>query len=121
MLNIQIPGNKATREESSNSASTWRLVRAATPRTEFQSMKFTNHQYMTKVFHFLLEKGGNYSRILNIFNASMKDICVDMENVHVFVNESSHSSWTELFGELGGIQECELRRNFRAYSMSQRN
>ena len=34
-----------------------------------------------------------------------------MGNVHVFVNESSHSSWTELFGEPGGLQEHELRGN----------
>ena len=32
-----------------------------------------------------------------------------MENVHVFVNESSHLSWTELFGEFGNLQEHELR------------
>ena len=36
---------------------------------------------------------------------------VHMENVHVFVNESSHSSWTELPGELGVQQEHELRGN----------
>ena len=34
-----------------------------------------------------------------------------MENVYVFVNESSHSTWTKLFGELGNLQEHELRRN----------
>ena len=34
-----------------------------------------------------------------------------MVKVHVFVNESSHSSWTEIFGEPGGLQEHELRRN----------
>ena len=32
-----------------------------------------------------------------------------MENVHVLVNESSRSSWTELFGKPGGLQEHELR------------
>ena len=41
----------------------------------------------------------------------MKDQRVDMENVHVFVNESNHSSWTELFGEPGVLQEHELRGN----------
>ena len=46
------------REESSNSANTRRLVRAATPRTGFQKMKYTNHQYMTKVFHVLQKKLG---------------------------------------------------------------
>ena len=32
---------------------------------------------------------GNHSRILNIFNENIKDQCVDMENVHVFVNETA--------------------------------
>ena len=45
-------------EESSNSTGTRRFVRAATPRTEFQNMKYTNHQNMTKVFHFLQKKLG---------------------------------------------------------------
>ena len=52
------------REESSNSASTRKPVRAVTPRTEFQNMKYTNHQYMTKVFHFFAKEVGNYSRTL---------------------------------------------------------
>ena len=45
-------------EESSNSAGTRRFPQAATPRTEFQNMKYTNHQYMTKIFHFLQKKLG---------------------------------------------------------------
>ena len=31
--------------------------------------------------------------------------------VHVFVNESRHSSWHELIGDPGGLQEYELRGN----------
>ena len=31
--------------------------------------------------------------------------------VYVFVNESSHSSWTELFDDFGDLQEHELRGN----------
>ena len=45
-------------EKASYSACTRRVVGAATPRTEFQSMKCTNHQYMTKIFHFLQKKLG---------------------------------------------------------------
>ena len=41
---------------------------------------------------------GNYSKLPNILTRSIKNKCVDLVNVHVFVNESSHSSWTELFG-----------------------
>ena len=37
--------------------------------------------------------------------------CVVMEKFLVFVNESSHSSWTESFGEPEGLQEHELRGN----------
>ena len=37
---------------SSHSTSTRKLVQTATRRTEFQNMMYTNHQYMTKVFHF---------------------------------------------------------------------
>ena len=45
-------------EEASHSTSTRKLVQAATPRMEFQNMKFTNHQSMTKIFHFLQKKLG---------------------------------------------------------------
>ena len=34
---------------------------------------------------------------------------VHMENVHVFVDESSHAYLTELLGEPGVLQEHELR------------
>ena len=34
-----------------------------------------------------------------------------MGTVHVFVNGSSHSSWTKLYREFGSFQEQELRGN----------
>ena len=57
------------------------------------------------------EEVGNYRSILHVLNGSIEDTFFDMENVNVFVNESSHSSWTELFGEPGSLQEHELRGN----------
>ena len=54
---------------------------------------------------------GNYRSILNGLNGSIEDTCIDMENVYGFIDECSHSSWTELFGEIGDLQEHELRRN----------
>ena len=56
--NAQISGSRVTRRNLRTSTSTRRLVRAATPRTEFQNMKYTNHQYMTKVFRFVQKKLG---------------------------------------------------------------
>ena len=50
-----------------------------------------------------------------IFNGSIINKCVDIEHVHVFFNGSSHSSWTEIFGEPGGLQEQELRGKFKPY------
>ena len=53
---------------------------------------------------------GNVSRILNFLDASIHK-CVDMENVHVFVDESSHPSWAEYLTNSEDLQEHELRRH----------
>ena len=42
----------------SNSNSSGQRVQGATPRSQFQNMKHTNHQYMTSVFHLLQKKLG---------------------------------------------------------------
>ena len=68
---------------------------------------------------FPTEEVANYTSLLNILNGSIEDKCVDMVNVHVFVTESSHSSWTKLFGEAGA--RTRTSRTFRACSKSHRN
>ena len=98
-------------EESSNSACSRTLVRAATPRTEFQNMKFTDNPYMTKVFHFLQKKFGITGGYSSLSMKHWRQKCVNMEIAHVYVTESTHSSWTELFGEPGVLQEHELSGN----------
>ena len=50
----------------------------------------------------------NYRSLLNEFEGSIQNKCVNTENVHVFGNECSHSSWTELSGEPGGLQKHEF-------------
>ena len=45
-------------ERQGSQTSTRKHAQTATPRTEFQNMKYTNHQYMTKVFQFLQKKLG---------------------------------------------------------------
>ena len=92
-------------EESSNSTSKMRLVRTATPRTQFQNMKYTIHQYMTKISQFLQKKLGIAAGYSTFSMEALKTKCVDMENVHVFAKKSSHSSWTELFCELGRLHK----------------
>ena len=52
------PWKQDKREVSSHSIRTRNLVQTQTPRTEFEYMKYTNHQYMTRVFHFLHKKLG---------------------------------------------------------------
>ena len=42
----------------STSKSTRKPVQGATPRPEVQHMKYTDHQYMTKMFQFLRKKSG---------------------------------------------------------------
>ena len=87
-------------------------MQGATPKPELQNMRYTNHQFMTKIFQFLQKSLGitaDYSRPLNFFDGSIKNKCVDMGNVHVLVDESSQTSWAELLGKPGGLQEHELR------------
>ena len=74
-------------------------------------MKYTKPLIHDEGLPFPTDEVGNYSRILNIFNGSIKDTCVDMVNVHVFVNESSHSSGTKLIRKNGSIQGHEFRGN----------
>ena len=61
-----------------------------------------------------------YSRLLKILNGRIKDKCVDMGTLHVFVSESSHSFWTELFGEPGSLQEHELREIQSLFNITQK-
>ena len=75
------------------------------------------HDESSQIF---AQEVGNHNRLLNICTGSTKDQCIEMEIVHVFVNESSYSSWTKLLGNIGSIQEHELRGNSE-YSISHRN
>ena len=84
-------------------------MQGVTPRIEFQNMEYTNHQYMTKIFQLLQRKLGSTAGYSSFSMEALKTHLLKMENVHVLVNESSRSSWTELFGKPGGLQEHELR------------
>ena len=99
------------RRESSNATGFGKPERAVHARADFQNMKkITSYQWMTKVFRYLQKEVGNHNR-LNICNGNDTDQRLDLGVLHVFVNESSHSSWTKIHRELGSIQENELRGN----------
>ena len=57
---------------------------------------------------FSAEEVGNYS---TFSKAALKTKCIGLGNVYDCIDESRHSSWTELFGELGSLQEHEFRGN----------
>ena len=71
----------------------------------------TQERNFMKIFHFLQTKVGNYRNILNFLNDRIEDNCAEKGNVRGFIDESRHSSRTELFGEIGGPQEHEHRGN----------
>ena len=85
------------------------FLRVRLHNTEFQNMGYTSHQYMTNIFQFLQKTLGITALYSTSFDGSIESKCVDMENVHIFVDESSHSSWAELFDEFGNLQEHEFR------------
>ena len=72
-------------------------MQGATPRSQFQNMKYTNHQYITGVFIFLRRKLG------------------------ITASYSTFSNWPELFGELGRLQEHELRGNSKLIQYHSKN
>ena len=72
-------------EEASNSTSTKRLGGTATPRPEFQNMKYTKKQYMTNISHFLQKKLGitaGYSTV------SMEELKTSVSKCGMFMSSS---------------------------------
>ena len=121
MLKDSDSWKQCDKEESSNSTGTRRLVRAATPRTEFQNMKYTNHQYMTKVFHFLQKKLGitaGYSTL------SMEALKTNVLTWRMFMSSSMkaaihlgpNDNW-----RTWRVTRTRTSRKFRACSISHRN
>ena len=99
MLKIQILGNTATRRNLRTL-----LENNETCTGSNSKNRVSKHEVHKPSIH---EEGLPFPT-KNLGVANIEDQCVEMVNVYVFVNESSHSSWTELFGELGGLQEQEL-------------
>ena len=81
------------------------------PKVEFCNMQISSHQYLGKVFQILQKKLGITENSSNFGIEAIKDQCTEVVIVHVFGNDSRHSSWTGLHREFGRIQEHELRGN----------
>ena len=56
--------NQRDQRALSDSKSSGQLVQGATPRPQFQNMKYMNHQNMTKIFQFLQKEVVNCSKLL---------------------------------------------------------
>ena len=68
---------------------------------------------MTKVLQLLQKKVKITAAHSTFSDGSIKNKCDDTEDVHVLIDESSHSSWAELSGKLGGLQEHKLRGDWK--------
>ena len=80
--NPEVERSQVRRQVNAQSSDSWkqcvirRKLQEAIPRTKIQNMKYTNHQYMTKIFLSLSREVENYSRLLNILNGSIeKQMC----------------------------------------------
>ena len=88
------------RDESSNSTGSGKLLRTVNTKTEFQIMKFTNHQHINEGFPIFAKEVGNHNRLLNICNGSITVQCIDMGIVHVFVNEKQPFTLDEIIWKI---------------------
>ena len=82
-----------------------RLVRASTRRTQHSKHEIHQPSEHDEDLPFPTKEVGNYS------NSTFSMEALKTNGVHFFVNESSHSSWAESFGERGLLQDHELRGN----------
>ena len=101
MLKFQILGNSTIR----------RKLRILLAQGNLCKQQIQERNFENKDLPFSAEEVGNYRSMLNVLNGSIEDKCIDMGNVHGFIDESPHSSWTEFFGEPGSLQEHKLRGN----------
>ena len=95
MVKIQILGNRVTRRNLRTLLVQGVLYGRRLQEQSFKNLKHTNHQYMTKIFHVLQKKLGMTVGYSTFSMEALKTKCVEMENVHAFVNGGSHSPWTE--------------------------
>ena len=99
----QKPGNKTLRASpqaqlaSGNRRGPWTL------RWIFTTWKLQTINTWRRSVNSTKKKFQNWVR--NIWFGSNEDQCVDVGTLHVFIDESSHPSWTELHRELGCIRE----------------
>ena len=113
------PGN--VDEGQGCQTSTRKLVRTVTPRTEFQNMKYTNHQYMTKVFRFMQKKLGitaGYSTFA--LEALKTSVLIWGMFMSSSMKAASHLG-PIFFGESGKSTRTRTSWKFRVYSTSHRN
>ena len=107
MLKVQILGNSTIRRKLRTLLARGNLCRQQLQERNFKIWSSRTISTWQRSSIFLQKKLG----ILNVLNGSSEDKCIDMGNVYGFIDESRHSSWTELFGKLGSLQEHELRGN----------
>ena len=96
------PWKQDDTEVSSYSTGTGKLVRTATPRTEFQNMKYTNHQYMTKIFHFLPKKLERFlRRRVDCVKEQTHSRWPSIETCTCLKGSRAQRTFTRLFGRMG--------------------
>ena len=100
MLNVQILGNNATGRKSSNSTSIRKLVRAVKSKDRVSEHELHKPSIHDEDLPFSCRRSWELQQGTQHLHLKHKDQCVDMKNVHVFVNESSHSSWTKFLANL---------------------
>ena len=107
-------------DEVHGQTSTRKHVQTATPRTEFQNMKYTTHQYMTKVFQFLQKKLG--------ITAEHSTFSMEALKTNVLMwRMSCLRQWKQPFildriiWRIWRSTRTRISRKFTAYSISHRN
>ena len=92
----QLP-KQCDERKHSNSNSTRRLA-ASTP--ELRNMEIHEPSIHEQDHSVSAKKIGNVSQRRNVLNASVQNKCIDMRDVHVFVDEIRHPSWGRILSRI---------------------
>ena len=107
--NVPMAAGNSRREDQLQAHSDERLQQNEETRASCVNTRITKHEIHEPSTHeqdlsVSAKEIGNVSKRRNILSASFQNKCIEMVNVHVFVDESRLSSWAELFGEFQKIR-----------------
>ena len=87
---------------------------------ELENMRFSNHQYMEKIFQCIQKKMGRTAINATSSVESYKTNVLTWRNVHGIVDESRRPCWASVLLEFGNLQEHRFENIENVFNITQK-